>query len=62
MEGRVDLPAATDSDTTDNQAFTGRLLATVHDSTGRVSRILGIQAESSRGMPGMPGWDPPPNP
>jgi len=49
ITGRVDLPAATDQETTDEQAITGRMTATLTDAWGKTSRIVGIQNASSRG-------------
>ena len=49
ISGRVDLPSATDQETTDEQAITGRITATLTDSSGKTTRIVGIQNSASRG-------------
>ena len=49
LSGRIDLPAATDDQTTDDQAFTGRMVAMIHDDSGRATILVSIQEESSRG-------------
>jgi len=49
ISGRVDLPSATDQETTDEQAITGRITATLTDVTGKTTRIVGIQNSASRG-------------
>ena len=49
LSGRVDLPSATDQETTDEQAITGRITATLTDSAGKTTRIVGIQNAASRG-------------
>jgi hypothetical protein len=49
LTGRVDLPNASDQETTDAQALTARLSATLKDASGKMARIIGIQDEASRG-------------
>jgi len=49
LSGRVDLPAATDAEQSPTQAITGRITATLGDSTGKGARLMAIQNDNSRG-------------
>ena len=49
IEGRVDLPAATDDEQTNQQAQTGRISATVLDSAGNMIKVVGIQVVTAGG-------------
>jgi hypothetical protein len=49
VNGRVDLPSATDDEQADEPSVTGRISATVRDATGHTLRIVGIQDAPSRG-------------
>jgi hypothetical protein len=48
ITGRLDLPAASDDEQTDQQAFTGRITATIRDTSGNVARLVGVQSPASR--------------
>jgi hypothetical protein len=45
IAGRVDLPAATDIQMTEEQAYTGRVMATLTDSGGKSALLVAIQKE-----------------
>jgi hypothetical protein len=48
MTGRVDLPSAMDDQMTDDQAYTGRVVAMLKDSSGKSAALVAVQDESSK--------------
>jgi len=43
ISGRVDLPAATDTEENDHQASTGRVSASIKDNSGNMARLVAVQ-------------------
>jgi len=47
IEGRIDLPAATDADQTDKQSCTGRISGTFKDAKGNIGKFMAVQSNPS---------------